>query len=362
MSIKTNLKLEDYSLWFKECGDMFNQYVDWAFKNHTYNKNKAHKELYQNFRTKYPSVPSALVQCIRDTALEAVKQNKFKHKPKKKLYSGLRLNKCLISIKSENISVIHPTKRQKLQIKYPKHFSDFKNAKFQSATLNYSFKQKAIILNLQYKFLDTPVKSTGEIIGVDRGLYNIVTCSNGFKISGNKLRAKQRKDLFNKRNIQAKGTKSAKHKLKKLSRKLARFSKDVNHCISKQLVNIPNVNTLVFENLKNIGKKSKGKKLNKWIHSWSFYQLQIFTEYKAKELGIKVSYVDPRYTSQKCSKCGHIDKNNRNKHSFHCLQCGFGINADLNAAINIKQNYILSLTNKEQVAVNQPIVATNQIS
>ena len=72
---------------------------------------------------------------------------------------------------------------------------------------------------------------------------------------------------------------------------------------------------------------------------------------------IEVKYVDPRYTSQKCSACGFTDKNNRHKHKFVCIHCGHTCDADLNAAVNIKQNYILSLTNKEQAVVNKPIVA-----
>ena len=84
--------------------------------------------------------------------------------------------------------------------------------------------------------------------------------------------------------------------------------------------------------------------------------MEYIREYKAKEKGILVKYVDPRYTSQKCSRCGFTDKENRNQHQFKCKHCGFKYDADLNAAINIKQNYILSLTNKEQAVVNQPNV------
>lgn len=356
MSIKTPLNPEDYFSWFNQCADMFNQYVDWAFKVKSYNKNKAHKELYQKFRCDYPQIPSALIQCVRDTALECVKRNKFKTKPKKK-NASLRLNKCLISLKQNFISVIHPKKRFKFNFDYPEYFSAYETAKFRAATLQYRKNTHSIVLNLQFEFPDIELKSDGETIGIDRGLYNIISCSNGLQIKGSRLRARQRKDLFNKRNIQSKGTKSSKRKLKKLSGRYARFSANINHIISKQIVNIPNLKTIVFENLKGVNKRRKGKKMNKWLHSWSFYQLQTFTEYKAREKGILVKYVDPRYTSQKCSRCGFTDKQNRNKHQFKCKHCGFKYDADLNAAINIKQNYILSLTNKEQADVNQPNVA-----
>ena len=357
MSIKTPLNPEDYSLWFKQCADMFNRYVEWAFAVYSYNKNKAHKELYEKFRIEYPTIPSALVQCVRDVALESVKREKFKHKPNTRKGSSLRLNKCLISLKRNIISVIHPGKRIKFNFEYPEYFTDYKNAKFRSATLKHRKTDNVIVLNLQFEFPDTPTKESGDILGVDRGLYNIIACSNGLKIKGNQIRARQRRDLFNKRNIQAKGTKSSKRKLKKQSGGYARFSSNVNHCISKQLTNIPNVRTIVFENLKGVGTKKKGKKLNKWIHSWSFYQLQTFTEYKALAKGMEVKYVDPRYTSQKCSKCGFTDKDNRNKHVFRCKHCGYTYDADLNASLNIKQNYILSLANREQASVNKPNVA-----
>ena len=59
-------------------------------------------------------------------------------------------------------------------------------------------------------------------------------------------------------------------------------------------------------------------------------------EYKADRVGIKVKYINPSYTSQKCSRCGHIDKENRQtQEKFVCTQCGFELNADHNAAINI---------------------------
>ena len=59
-------------------------------------------------------------------------------------------------------------------------------------------------------------------------------------------------------------------------------------------------------------------------------------EYKAERENIKVRYINPAYTSQKCSKCGYIDKENRKTQSeFNCLECGLKLNADHNAAINI---------------------------
>ena len=104
------------------------------------------------------------------------------------------------------------------------------------------------------------------------------------------------------------------------------------------------------------------------MHSWNFAQLQRFIEYKAQAKGIKVVYVDARYTSQKCSRCGHTSKKNRRDQArFVCERCGFQLNADLNASRNIVKNYLASLEGKSGPgeaspsrwgAVNRPIVGS----
>ena len=75
------------------------------------------------------------------------------------------------------------------------------------------------------------------------------------------------------------------------------------------------------------------------LRIWSYYELQSMVEYKADRIGIKVRYVNPAYTSQTCSKCGNIDKENRQtQEKFICTKCGFELNADHNASINIAKS------------------------
>lgn len=72
------------------------------------------------------------------------------------------------------------------------------------------------------------------------------------------------------------------------------------------------------------------------LNSWGFYQLGSFVQYRAIRAGVPVVYVDPAYTSQQCSGCGHIHKKNRpNQATFLCTSCGLSLSADLDAAINI---------------------------
>jgi putative transposase len=78
--------------------------------------------------------------------------------------------------------------------------------------------------------------------------------------------------------------------------------------------------------------------LNKSILDQGWGMFKQFLAYKLKyNYGTELIEVNPQYTSQKCSSCGHIDADNRkNQASFKCVKCGFSMNADLNASLNIK--------------------------
>lgn len=125
-------------------------------------------------------------------------------------------------------------------------------------------------------------------------------------------------------------------KVKKIKNRESRIVRDLNHKISKKIIDIALENkcNIQLEDLKNIRKTTKTRKSFKYsLNSWSFYQLKTFIEYKAKKQGIIVSYIEPAYTSKSCSKCSHIG--NRNGKLFKCPNCGHVDNADCNAAFNI---------------------------
>lgn len=92
-----------------------------------------------------------------------------------------------------------------------------------------------------------------------------------------------------------------------------------------------------MENLTDIRERVKGRrKQRRAMSNWSFSQLQGFLAYKAAYKGIAIEYVDARYSSQACSRCGYIDKRNRPSQSeFSCKKCGYSNNADENAAYNL---------------------------
>jgi putative transposase len=195
-------------------------------------------------------------------------------------------------------------------------------------------------------------------VGVDLGIVNPATDSRGYFYGSEHWKEVEQRHAKLCSELQSKGTRSAKRKLKRNSGRQGRFRRDCDHVLSKQLVHsMESGHTLVFEDLTDIRSRVKLRKAQrKRIHKWSFAQLQAFVTYKAQARGIHVAFVDPRYTSQKCSQCKHVSRSNRPEQSvFKCRVCKFTCHADHNAAINIRGNHMQF----KGLPVNQPIVATS---
>jgi IS605 OrfB family transposase len=192
------------------------------------------------------------------------------------------------------------------------------------------------------------VPHTDQVIGVDLGINRPAVTSNNHFLGHRRWKAIEGRYFQLIRTLQKKGTKSAKRHLRKLKQRRSRFRKDADHILSKQIVGSASPGaTIVLENLHDIRKRAKqGKRSSKQrqakrrMHSWPFLSLKTKVEYKAEEWGCRVVAVDPRHTSQRCSCCGHTARTNRRSRSvFMCRECGFHLNADLNAARNIAAKY-----------------------
>ena len=188
---------------------------------------------------------------------------------------------------------------------------------------------------------EPPMDDVTDYIGVDLGIVNIAADSEGEVHSGGQVNGLRKRYAKLRARLQAKQTKSAKRLLKKRKRKEARFAKDVNHCISKKLVAKAKDTGkgIALEDLKGIRSRITVWKAQRRVqHSWGFFQLRAFVEYKAKLAGVPVVLVDPRNTSRTCPACGHISKNNRKTQAlFLCVSCGFSGPADPIAAENIRR-------------------------
>ncbi|MEU8261742.1 transposase [Micromonospora sp. NPDC048999] len=186
---------------------------------------------------------------------------------------------------------------------------------------------------------DVEVKEPDGFLGVDLGIANIATTNDGTRHSGRGLNRVRHRNQRLRAKLQRIGTKSAKRLLKVRRRKEARFAADTNHRIAKQIV-IEAERTgrgVALENLTGIRDRVRLRKPQRvTLHSWAFHQLGAFVAYKATRSGVAVVYVDPAYTSQACSACGHVAKANRpNQSTFRCTSCSFAEHADVNAARNI---------------------------
>ena len=129
--------------------------------------------------------------------------------------------------------------------------------------------------------------------------------------------------------------------------KIARFRDTTNHKYSRALIEYAvkkGCGTIQMEKLTGITSKA-----DRFLKDWTYYDLQTKIENKAKEVGINVVYIAPKYTSQRCSKCGYIHKDNRpNQAKFRCLKCDFESNADYNASQNIGIKNIDKTIKKER--------------
>ena len=242
--------------------------------------------------------------------------------------------------------------KNSLELKHTLHKVINKEYKVGQSSLEFDRNNK-LILNLT---LDIPEnnkneKALGRVCGVDLGLKVPAYCSisdNSYKrrsfgtfeeFAKNRQQFKARRIRLKKQLQACKGGKGRKDKLKAMNQlrdKEKNFAKTYNHFLSHNIVKFANDNKCEYIHLE----KLEGTHLeNKVLGLWSYYQLQEQIEYKAERVGIKVKYINPAYTSQKCSKCGNIDKENRiDQATFICKECGLKINADYNASLNIARS------------------------
>lgn len=196
---------------------------------------------------------------------------------------------------------------------------------------------------------EQPLTSQDDFLGIDLGVTNIAVDSDGEIHSAKTVNNVRFRHRRLRKKLQAKGTKASRRRLKKLSGKERRFAKHVNHEISKHIVTKAKDTDrgIALEELGGIRDRVTARKPQRvQLHSWSFFQLRSFIEYKAKQMGVAVKAVDPRNTSRTCPCCGHVDKANRKTQSkFLCVDCGFSGLADHIAAGNIARRATVTSPN-----------------
>jgi IS605 OrfB family transposase len=178
-----------------------------------------------------------------------------------------------------------------------------------------------------------------DFLGVDLGIVNLATDSEGHVHSGADVEEIRRKHNLQRKRLCRKGTKGARKKIKRMRNKEGRFRRHQNHVISKQIVQTAQRTGcgIALEDLKRIQQRvtARGGDARNRLGSWAFAQLARFVVYKAELAGVVVEFIDPAYTSQTCHECGHCERANRKSQDrFHCQACGHQAHADVNAARN----------------------------
>ena len=327
--------------------------LNYGSKNKVYNKSFLNKQTYRQVREEVPNLPSALVQTARDEASEMLLRTDFASIVKKRL-SVRYDNRCFKFYPESNYASLTTVFGR---INFPfKHHANMDKWKGEYTNAQLVIRGDRIFLNVQVKLPDSPLRATGRVLGIDRGVLNIATCSDTSFFSAKRLRAVKGRYQFLKRRLQHVGTRSAHRKLMVLSGRERRFVLNTNHCISKAIVS-KLFDVFALEKLAVRKKKKNGKRFNRKLGSWSYGELQRFIQYKAEAQGKMVVFVNPRHTSQRCSRCGFVHKWNRHGLGFRCGNCGFSLNADLNASRNIET---LGKSEYLRLCVNQPIVASGE--
>jgi IS605 OrfB family transposase len=179
-------------------------------------------------------------------------------------------------------------------------------------------------------------------IGVDRGIVNLATTSDGDNHQGRRLGRYRCRQARKRAEIQAKKTRSAAQLLKKRRKKEARHAAHVNHKVAKTVVAVAQRTErgVALEELSGIRERvTVPRDQRARLSSWPFHQLGAFVEYKCRREGVPFIEVDPAYTSQRCPVpwCGHTARNNRpTRDHFRCRRCGFAGPADHVAGINVR--------------------------
>ena len=290
----------------------------------------------KNITTKLPSA-------VKNQAIRDSKSIYSKYK-KTKIQSILKKPMCIWNNQNYSIGedyiafpVIIDGKPKKIKVKaiIEQHQRELLNNKL--GTLRVTKKSNKLIAQISVNIAEKE-NTNNKAIGVDLGLKVpavAVTENKKVKFFGNGRQNKYIKRKY--RALRKKLGKAKKvNKIKSINDKEQRYMKDQDHKISRGIVNFAiqnNISVIRLEKLTNIRNTAKTSRKNeKNLHTWSFYRLAQFIEYKALLEGIKVEYVNPQYTSQKCPICGNL--NHAKDRNYSC-DCGFKAHRDRVGAINI---------------------------
>jgi len=222
-----------------------------------------------------------------------------------------------------------------------------------NVTVSHSCGHWYISVQTEREVSDAKHPSTSAI-GVDMGIAQFATLSNGHVFAAvNSFKQKQKQlaryqRAFSRKVKFSQNWKKQKSKIGKLHQTIANIRKDYLHktttiisqnhaMIVIEDLQVKNMSKSASGNLNKPGRHVKAKSgLNRSILDQGWFEFRRQIEYKQVWRGGNVLAVPPQYTSQRCSCCGTVSKENRQSQAkFACIACGYQANADVNAAMNI---------------------------
>ena len=326
-----------------------NYVSDYVFRTHDLKQFSLNKALYSILREKF-NLKSQMAQSVLKTVIARYKtilenQNEWIKPSFKKPQYDLVWNRDY-SLTQNRFSINTLNGRVKLS-----YFSDGMSKyfdhtiyKFGTARLVSKHGKYYLHIPVTYEVEESNISDICNVVGIDRGINFVVATydskhKSGF-VSGKAIKQKRAKYSKLRKELQMRHTPSSRRRLKAIGQRENRWMQDINHQVSKALVeNNPKHTLFVLEDLSGIRNATERVKTkDRYVSvSWSFYDLEQKLIYKAKQNQSSVIKVDPRYTSQCCPCCGHVEKSNRNKkiHLFTCKKCGYKSNDDRIGAMNL---------------------------
>src|SRR3989440_5277719 len=298
-TISIKLDIDRHEAALRETQKRFNEAASWiasiCWEEHITNTNTAHHRVYGETRSRF-GIGAQLAVCARAKAVEAIKATKAKKSetcpqfgPRGSIRYDARTFRLMsldrVSLNTMQGRVICPMILRRRQ------HDMLIDRTWKIGGADLIWRRGIYYLNVTQS-KDAPEETeTSDTLGVDLGIVNLATDSEGESFSGAEVKAVR--------------TRKA----------------------------------IALEDLRGIRERTTVRRVNRYErHSWAFSQLRGFMSYKAAWAGIPARFIDPRNTSRTCSHCGHCEKANRQSQaSFLCKQCGFCLNADVNAAINISR-------------------------
>lgn len=328
-----------------------------AWDNRTFQKFKLQQLVYYQIKDTFELTAQMVIRLIAKTC-DAYKLDKKRQRVFRE-HGAIAYDDRILSYKKDSISIWTLAGREPIPFVCGEKQREL--LKFRKGESDLVYRDGKWYLFAIVDVIEPAPDEPDDFIGVDLGIVQIATTSDGQQFSGRAVNNVRARAVKFRAKLQQKGTKSAKRLLKARRYKEARFVAHTNHTISKRIVQTAKAQALgiALENLSGIRERvTVSRRQRGTLHSWSFYQLLQFVLYKAKRAGVSVVIIDPHYTSQTCSGCGYCHRSNRpNQSTFKCLRCGYVANADANAARVIRYLGRAAVGQPYAVSINPARVA-----